>query len=190
MTTLAELKEQAESLGVKYHHMSGEAKIQELIDAHIAEHRGLELKQANINPAHIDKETGKIVPKTSIQYRIDHLPDRKKLLNRLVRIRMTCMNPAKREWEGEIFSVGSAKNGTFKKYVPFDGREWHVPQIIYDAIKERKCTIFHTVKDTRGQKIRKGRLIDEFAVEVLPPLTPKELSDLRKTQALADGQTQ
>jgi hypothetical protein len=190
MSNLEALKERAKELGVKHHHNAGEAKIQEAIDAHLAENAQAELAEEfsqPVNKNHIDPDTGKIVPMTSEEYRAKYLPDRKKNMNRLVRCRITCMNPAKREWEGEIISVGSAKHGTFKKFVPFDGREWHIPKVIFDEMKSRQCTIFHTVTDARGQKIRKGRLIDEFAIEVLPPLTPKELEQLKKEQALANN---
>ena len=190
MSNLEALKERAKELGVKHHHNAGEAKIQEAIDAHLAENAKAELAEEfshPVNKNHIDPDTGKIVPMTSEEYRTKYLPERKKNMNRLVRCRVTCMNPAKREWEGEIISVGSAKHGTFKKFVPFDGREWHVPKVIFDEMKSRQCTIFHTVTDARGQKIRKGRLIDEFAIEVLPPLTPEQLEKLKKEQALANN---
>ena len=106
-----------------------------------------------------------------------------------MRCRIQCMNPAKKDWPGEIFSVGSAKLGTFKKFVPFNNPEpYHIPQIIYDMLVEKKCTVFYTERDDRGNKIRKGRLINEFAIEVLPPLTRDELSDLARQQALRAGQ--
>lgn len=190
MTTLQELKARADELGVKYHHMAGEKKIQDAIDAHLAENSSVEPSpdfKHPVNKNQVNAE-GKIVPLTSTEYRQKYLADRKKELNRLIRVRITCMNPSKREWQGEIISVGSAKHGTYKKFVPYDGREWHIPKIIFDEMKQRKCTVFHNVKDARGQTIRKGRLIDEFAIEVLPPLTPKEREQLRKEQALANNQ--
>jgi len=188
---IEELKAKADELGVKYHHMAGEAKIQAAIDAHLAENAQADLADGYDHPVNknmIDPETGKIVPMTSEQYRNKYRPDHKKSLNRLVRCRITCMNPTKREWEGEIISVGSAKNGTYKKYIPFDGREYHIPKVIFDELKSRQCTVFHTVTDARNQKVRKGRLIDEFAIEVLPSLTPRELDQLRKEQALANNE--
>jgi hypothetical protein len=113
----------------------------------------------------------------------------RKSAGRLIRCRIQCMNPAKKDWPGEIFSVGSAKLGTFKKFVPFNSPEpYHLPQIIYDMLVEKKCTVFYTERDERGNKIRKGRLVNEFAIEVLPPLTKNELSDLARTQALRAGQ--
>ena len=192
MSNLDELKAQADKLGVKYHHMAGEAKIQAAIDAHLAKNRTEERSSladdfgAPINPSHV--KDGKIVPMTSEEYRAKYLPDRKKNLNRLIRCRVTCMNPAKRAWEGEIISVGSAKNGTFKKFIPFDGREWHIPKVIYDELLDRKCTVWSNGKDSRGRTIRKGRLVSEFSVQVLEPLTRQELDDLKKQQALANAE--
>ena len=190
MSNLEELKAKADELGVKYHHMAGEAKIQAAIDAHMVDSG--QVKDDRFHGAPVNKkmvnEDGEIVPLTSEEYRTKYGAERKKNLNRLVRCRITCMNPAKRAWEGEIISVGSAKNGTFKKYVPFDGREWHVPKVIFDELLDRKCTVWSNGKDSRGRTIRKGRLVPEFNVQVLDPLTPAELADLRKQQALANAE--
>lgn len=108
----------------------------------------------------------------------------KRHANELIRIRVTCMNPAKKEWEGEIFAAGNNLVGTLKKYVPFgvdDG--WHVPRIMYNVIRDRMAQIFVTVTDEKGNKVRRGRLIREFAIEVLDPLNPTELAELAARQA-------
>src|SRR5690606_32581434 len=111
---------------------------------------------------------------------------KKREAEELVRIRVTCMNPAKKEWEGEIFTAGNSTVGTFKKYVPFNADDgWHVPRIIYNQIIQRQCQVFYSVKDERGNSIRKGKLIKEFAVEVLPQLTKEELQELARRQAMA-----
>jgi hypothetical protein len=105
---------------------------------------------------------------------------------RLVRIRVVCMNPMKKDWEGEIFTVANAVVGTFKKYVPFGNDEgWHVPNIIYQQIKSRMCQTFVNAKSRNGVTIRQGKLIKEFAVEVLPDLTEAELKELAQRQAMA-----
>lgn len=107
----------------------------------------------------------------------------------LVRVRVTCMNPSKREWDGEIFTASNAVVGTFKRYVPFNAEDgWHVERMILNQMKQRKCQVFHTVKDSRGNRTRQGKLIPEFAIEELPPLTEKELKELAQRQAMAAGQ--
>lgn len=101
---------------------------------------------------------------------------------RLVRIKVTCLNPAKKEWDAELFSVGNAY-GNHKKLVPFNVEDgWHVPYIIYEYIKGRKCQVFYDAKDGKGNTVRRGKLINEFAVEVLPDLTPDELKALAASQ--------
>ena len=73
-----------------------------------------------------------------------------------------------------------------KKFVPFNADDgWHVPYVIYQQLKERQCQIFQTATDARGNKVRKGKLIKEFAIEVLPPLTKEELEELARRQAMA-----
>jgi hypothetical protein len=41
------------------------------------------------------------------------------------------------------------------------------------------------VPDSRGNKVRKGKLIKEFAIEELPPLTKEELAELAQRQAMS-----
>ncbi len=38
---------------------------------------------------------------------------------KLVRIRITCMNPGKKEWPGEIITVGNKFSGMHKKFISF-----------------------------------------------------------------------
>ena len=103
---------------------------------------------------------------------------------RLVRVRIVCMNPAKKEWQGEIFSVGNAVIGTVKNYVPFTAEDgWHVPAIILQMMEERMCQVFTTTKDSRGNSGRRGKLIKEFGIEYLPDLTPDEIAKLAARQA-------
>jgi hypothetical protein len=109
---------------------------------------------------------------------------------RLVRINVTCMNPAKAEYDGEIITVGNGLIGTVSKYVPFgtvDG--WHVPNIIYLMLKERQFQQFSAKKGLKpGQpSTRVTKLVREFAIEVLEPLTSQELAELKQRQLMAKG---
>jgi hypothetical protein len=127
------------------------------------------------------------VPLTKAQRRNQAIKD----ANRLVRVRIACMNPNKRDWSGEVITVSNSVVGTFSKFVQFNSTEgYHVPNIILQAIRERMCQVFVNGTNTQGQKIKRPHLINEFAVEVLPSLTADELKSLAQRQAMANGQVQ
>ena len=169
---LAALKARADMLGLTYHPSIGVEKLREKVNAALAP------------PAEEPKVEAEAVEET-VGARNARL---KREASKLVRIRVTCMNPAKKEWEGEIFSVGNAVVGSFTKYVPFNTEDgWHVPAMILQMIQDRQCQVFYTVTDQRGNKSRKGKLIKEFSVEVLPPLTAEELHDLAQRQAMSNS---
>ena len=135
-----------------------------------------------VNPRqHADTESVALPNETMGQKRLRL----KRHANELIRIRVTCMNPAKKEWEGEIIGAGNNLVGTVTKYIPFGIDEgWHVPRILYNVIRDRMAQIFITTTDKRsGQKVRTGKMIKEFAIEVLEPLTTDELQELAARQA-------
>ena len=168
---LTTLKARADLLGISYHPSIGLEKLREKINAATSD----EVSQTNASQASPQEE--------NVNQKRARL---KKEALELVRIRVTCMNPAKAEWEGEIFTVGNSAIGSVTKYVPFNADAgWHVPRIIYQQLAERQCQIFTTVTDSRGNKSRKGKLIREFAIEVMPNLTPAELHELAQRQAMA-----
>lgn len=170
---LSTLKARADLLGISYHPSIGVEKLREKLAAAM-EGDAKETK---------NEGTGIGTPvESEAQKRLRLMQEATKL----VRIRVTCMNPAKKEWEGEIITVGNAGVGTYKKYIPFNADEgWHVPNIIYQALQERQCQVFVSSKTKNGVTIRQGKLIKEFAIEVLPPLTEEELKDLAQRQAMA-----
>lgn len=123
------------------------------------------------------------------------VPDAKKPFTRaqlkaeqtkLVRVRITCMNPNKKDLEGEIITVSNGLVGTLKKYIPFNAEEgWHVPQIMLNILREREFQMFYQVKDERGNKAIRGKQAREFAIEVLPSLTAEEIKELAQQQTMA-----
>ena len=162
MDELATLKARADMLGITYHPSIGVEKLKEKISAVTSNQ---------------PKEPETVVGDVKNDPKADAL--------RLIRIRLQCMNPAKKEWEGEIISVGNSVVGTVKKYIPFNADEgWHVPKMLFDYLNEKQCQVFVTVNDGRGNSIRKGKLIKEFSIEVLPPLTADELKEMARRQAL------
>lgn len=168
---LTALKARADLMGVSYHPSIGLEKLREKVNAAMS-------PPAEKTPVVLSKAV-ETVNEAKLRLR--------KECSKLVRLRLTCMNPAKKEWEGEIFTCGNSVVGTFTKYVPFNNDEgWHVPQIIVNMLEERKCQVFYTAVDSRGNKSRKGKLIKEFAVEILPDLSPSELHDLAQRQAMGN----
>lgn len=165
--TIEELKDFADSLDIKYHPSISAEKLAEKIE----------------NAGKVEE------PEVEEPVKAETPEELKKEATALVRCRVTCMNPAKREWEGELFCVGNKYIGTIKKYVPY-GVEWHVPRVIFNMIKEKECQVFISEKRRTGTgnaTSRTGRLIKEFAVEELPQLTEKELKALAQRQAMAAG---
>lgn len=106
---------------------------------------------------------------------------------KLVRIRVTCMDPKKKDMHGEFFTTGNGTIGTVRKFVPFGeatDNGYHVPKIIYDLMKEREFLHIRTVRNKKtGTMDVKTKMVKEFAIEVLPQLTEEELADLARTQA-------
>lgn len=179
------LKTRADQMGIKYKANIPTAKLKELVNARLT-------GESTPDDDDEDEDTEITKPVKATKAPKETIPQRnarlRKEASRLVRVRISCMNPAKKEWEGEIFTVANAAVGTFKKYVPFDVEDgWHVPEIILKMIQARKCQVFTTVRNDRGQKIRKGKLIKEFAVEILDDLTPAELERLARQQAMRKG---
>ena len=168
------LKARANLLGVKFHPSISLEKLREKVNAAVTSEGAATSEEEAKDPAEPKQET---------------IGEKRKRLKtealKLVRIRLTCLNPAKKEWEGEIITVGNSLIGSVKKFVPFNADDgWHVPHVIYQQLKERQCQIFYTATDARGNKVRKGKLIKEFAIEVLPPLTKEELEELARRQAM------
>jgi hypothetical protein len=176
---LTALKARADMMGVSYHPSIGLEKLREKVNAAVAgKTEEPETPEAPVSQA--------AAINTAVETEAQKTKRMKDDANRLVRIRLTCMNPAKSEWPGEIISVGNARVGSFSKFIPFNADEgWHVPNIIYKALVDRMCQVFVTTTDSRGNKTRKGKLIREFAIEVLPELTADELHDLAQRQAMS-----
>lgn len=166
------LKERATQMGISFHPSIGVDKLRAKVDAAI---KGVPDPTANEEPAPAPVLTE--YQKTQMQ-RMEAL--------KLVRVVVSCMNPAKQAWEGEVFTVGNDAIGTVRKYVPFNvDNGYHVPHIIYEQLLERQCPILVPVTDpVTGFKTSRIKLVREFNVVVLPQLTESELAELARQQAV------
>jgi hypothetical protein len=106
---------------------------------------------------------------------------------RLVRVRITNLDPKKKDLPGEIFCVANEVIGTVRKYIPygeFTDAGYHIPYIIYKQLERRRFQHIRT-RRKNGQIIVERSNAKEFAIEVLPPLTEEELKRLANAQAAA-----
>lgn len=194
---LTALKERANAMGIQYHVNIGLEKLREKVNAYLNDTE--ESEDAVVQLTAPTLPAGLKVGATTEEIIAGYLETQQaglsvaqkrneaiKNANRLVRVRIGCMNPNKRDWEGEIFTISNALVGTFKKFVPFNSVEgWHIPFIILQAIKERQCQIFVNGTDANGRKTKRAQLIAEFSVEVLPALNEIELKELAQRQLIA-----
>jgi hypothetical protein len=173
---LASLKARADMMGVNYHPSIGLEKLRDKVNAAVTS-----------TPEDADiKEAVSIVKSSAVESESEKRGRIRAEASELIRVRVTCMNPAKKEWEGEIFACGNSLVGTFTKFVPFNIDEgWHVPRILLNMMEDRRCQIFSTAVDSKGNKTRTGKLIKEFAIEVLPALTQDDLHELAQRQAMS-----
>jgi len=178
VSELDTLKARAKLKGIKFHHRVGIDTLRELV-----------YPEAGAEPSDKEKSAQQSRLVTSAAaYRKKIFAAAKRGAGTLVRCRVSCMNPNKQGWEGEYFSVGSAKMGTHKKYIPFNGVEYHLPYVLYQELKAKKCTINRSEREIKKNGGPAYKLINEYAIERLDPLTKEELKDLAQQQAMAAGE--
>ena len=176
---LAVLKSKADVMGISYSPNIGIDALAEKINAKL---NGTEEKK---EPEPSQAVAGSEAPKTKMQLRQEAFLE----ATRLIRCRITNMNPSKADLPGEIFTVSNTIVGEIKRYIPYgeqvDG--WHVEKMMLDMLKERQFHQLRTKKGANGQILPEGKWVREFAIEELPPLTPEELRVLANKQAAAAG---
>lgn len=108
---------------------------------------------------------------------------------KLVRCRITNLDPKKKDLPGEIITVANEYLGTVRKLIPYGeatDEGYHIPFCIYTFLKERRFLSITTKKDKRtGTNQVSSRYVPELSIEVLEPLTREELSQLARAQIAA-----
>lgn len=107
----------------------------------------------------------------------------------LVRCRIYNLNPAKADLPGEIVAVANRYIGTVRKFIPFgEATEngYHIPRVLLNDLKARQFQHITTKRDKKGQIEVKTRLVPEYNIVELPPLTEEELQELAIRQAAAE----
>ena len=174
---LAMLKTKADTLGVTYSPNIGIDALREKINAKM--NGEPEKKEETKGSPEVARE------KTPMEIRQELFND----ATRLIRVRITNMNPAKADLPGEIFTVSNRFVGEIKRYIPYgeqvDG--WHVENMLLDMLKEKQFQQLRTKKGLNGQILPETKWVREYAIEELPALTPEELKVLANKQAAAAG---
>jgi hypothetical protein len=109
---------------------------------------------------------------------------------KLIRLRITNLDPKKASLPGEIFTFANEVLGGVRKYVPYGevtDNGYHVPYCIYKQLRDREFLSIKIRKGNRGQEIVETSWVREFALEILEPLTEVELARLAAAQAAAGG---
>ena len=107
----------------------------------------------------------------------------------LVRVRITNMDPKKKDLPGEIWTVANEYLGTVRKFVPYgeqtdDG--FHIPYCLYRLLDSKRFLHIRDVKDRTTGIVRQDKVwAKEFSLDVLPTLTQGELDRLAAAQAAA-----
>jgi len=179
---LLKLKKAADNLGVTYNANIGAAKLQEKINEFILTQP---LPKAPVTEAAPASATKPLSDHTKAQMRMKIDNQIRKDARKLTRVVIQCMNPNKKDWDGEIFTVSGGIAGTVKRYIPFNNPAgWHVEQMLLDHLKEREYQHFRKKSIGRGQVQVIPELVKEFQITILPPLTKEELEELKTQQAL------
>lgn len=154
------LKQQADTLGIKYSPNIGVETLKNKISAVIEA------------PAEEKTETQKVDARQALWD--DAM--------RLVRLEIHNVNPAKSSLKGEFYTVANKIIGKVTKFVPYGdaGKSYHVPNCIYQLLEEKKYLAFRD--DSSAPNGKKTELIPEFNNKVLTPLTQEELEELKKAQ--------
>lgn len=166
---LADLKNRADTLGIKFHPSIKEEKL-----------------LAKIKEAMEDNAVAPVETEGAMRTNKPDLVALKNEALKLVHVRITCMDPMKKEFQGDYFTTGNSLIGTIRRFVPF-GVEWHVPQIMLNLIQEKEYQMHTTKKSTNGMETNDSRMVKTYAVEILKPMTKEELSELAQRQAMAKG---
>lgn len=174
------LKAQAVRLGLQVHHNIGLERLRKIVADKLKE--GTEDTKPVEQVSSSYKKKDSIGEAEAAKHALEAL---RMEASRLVRIQITCMNPAKRRWQGELFTAGNTVVGTHSKFVVFN-KPWHVPNILLNMIKDREFPMFYEEK-VNGTTVKRTKMVPEFNVVVLPNLTQNELNELRREQKLLNN---
>ena len=183
------LKSRAKLMGIPFSNNIGLDALKTKIEEHklASEAKTQTQASAQTNEQQPEVQTENQTKKTKTLSLRAHLQKEKM---KLVRLRITNLDPKKKDLPGEILTTGNEYLGTVRKFVPFGeatDNGYHVPYCLYEMMRDRKFLSIKTRKGPKGQTIVEQQMVREFALEILPPLTEAELARLSAAQLSAGG---
>ena len=185
---LALLKERAKQMGIPF---SNNISLETLRKRISDKTEGKDVPE--VNPLTGDAEIAAI---TSAPVKLDAKQNAlalRKMMQRdqmkLVRVRITNMDPKKKDLPGEIWTVSNEYLGNVRKMIPYgeqtdDG--FHIPYCLFRLLQSKRFLHIRTVKDrVTGVERQEKQWVKEFSLDVLPDLTKEELARLAAAQAAA-----
>ena len=177
---LAALKRKADLLGIKYGPRVG-------VDTLLAK---IKAKMEDEDEPEEEAVAAPVAKKSKAQLENELREEIRLKAHALVRVRITNMNPNKRDMPGEFISVGNDLIGVITKYIPFGSETdegYHVPRILLNVLRERTFAQTKVDETNPAKPIISTRMVPEFAIQELEPLTAAEIERLRVAQAVAAG---
>ena len=182
------LKERAKQMGISF---SNNISVETLRKRISDKMEGTE--EPEVNPLTGDPEIAAI---TSAPQKLDAKQNAlalRKLMQReqmkLVRVRITNMDPKKKDLPGEIWTVSNEYLGNVRKMIPYGEQTdegFHIPYCLFRLLQSKRFLHIRTVKDrVTGVERQEKQWVKEFSLDVLPDLTKEELARLAAAQAAA-----
>ena len=166
-TRLEDLRNQCTLRGIKFHHRNNEEKLLELIAQ----------QDAKDNPVPT-KSPGNM---TSLEKL--HAMRRKCL--RLRRVMITCNDPMKLKYKGEIFQAANANVAAIRKYCPFGNTNgWYMPQLLLNVAEEKQ---FRRPNSDERNALS-GGMAKMYNITYLDDLTVEQFNELKHQQELRKAQ--
>ena len=185
---LALLKERAKQMGIPF---SNNISLETLRKRISDKMEGKD--EPEVNPLSGDVEIAAI---TSAPKKLDAKQNAlalRKMMQRdqmkLVRVRITNMDPKKKDLPGEIWTVSNEYLGNVRKMIPYGEQTdegFHIPYCLFRLLQSKRFLHIRTVKDrVTGVERQEKQWVKEFSLDVLPDLTKDELARLAAAQAAA-----
>lgn len=183
------LKKRAESLGINFGAQIGAETLRERIAAKLeedAEKQNLEEPKEPVKKTPRELRAERKINEAEPETKNQRKARLRREASKLVRVKVVCYDPKKRNHKGDFFSVSNSAIGSFRRFIPYNNQAgWHVEQVFVDLLREKEFQSFEHDTDSRGNDIKRAVLSPAYSVEILPNLSVKELKDLQQRQAMA-----